>query len=373
LKVDSTNFSYSSYAGFKGNGTLTNCNFTYNKFGVDGRIIANNCNISNNQTGAFCYFNSKISNSIIDSNSIKGIVVFTNDTIVDNKIEYNGIGLDVSNGASFISRNYINNNNIGIKLGSPNCNLYCNRICSNVANDVYVSTTSNVNISQNYWCTADSATVSSHVFDGYDNVSLGLADFTPIDTFQCYLYPTCSSFFYVYPDSNAQYYYWAVNMATGIPPLSYLWNWGDGNTSNTAYPSHTYNNPGYYYISLTITDSINCEHSYTYSDYFDKNIDQIIYINVISPAQIGIQEIKNNLHFSLFPNPFSSSATLMLSAPVLNAKLSIYDMIGKEVKRIENLNGKEIIIQKENLKTGMYFFKIEDNKGFVGNGKFVVE
>jgi PKD repeat protein len=45
------------------------------------------------------------------------------------------------------------------------------------------------------------------------------------------------------------------NPSGGSPPYSYYWNFGDGTTSSDAYPSHTYNNPGNYQISLTLTDS----------------------------------------------------------------------------------------------------------------------
>ena len=90
---------------------------------------------------------------------------------------------------------------------------------------------------------------------------------------------------------------------------------------------------------------------------------------------IGISSItdKPNMHIDVFPNPFSSSTTIQLSKPIHSATLSIYDILGKEIKHTENLSGKEIIIQKENMKTGMYFFTIEDRSGFVGNGKFMVE
>jgi hypothetical protein len=90
---------------------------------------------------------------------------------------------------------------------------------------------------------------------------------------------------------------------------------------------------------------------------------------------IGISPIadKPNMHLDIFPNPFSSSTTIKLSKSLQSATLIIYDELGKEIKRIQNLNEKEIFIQKENLKAGMYFFIIEDWNGFEGEGKFVVE
>jgi len=78
-------------------------------------------------------------------------------------------------------------------------------------------------------------------------------------------------------------------------------------------------------------------------------------------------------HLLVYPNPISTSSTLQLSKPLQNATLSIYDVLGKEVKTLQNLNGTEIKINREEMKSGMYFFRLEDKEGFVGNGKMIVE
>ena len=88
---------------------------------------------------------------------------------------------------------------------------------------------------------------------------------------------------------------------------------------------------------------------------------------------VGIDEWESLSEINIFPNPFNFSTTIQLSKPLQSATFRIYDILGKEIKHKENLSGKEIIIQKENMKTGMYFFTIEDRSGFVGNGKFMVE
>ncbi|MFC1948478.1 PKD domain-containing protein, partial [Chloroflexota bacterium] len=37
-------------------------------------------------------------------------------------------------------------------------------------------------------------------------------------------------------------------------PYSYLWEFGDGETSTDENPSHSYDDSGYYTVSLTVTD-----------------------------------------------------------------------------------------------------------------------
>ncbi|CAN5717415.1 hypothetical protein BH10BAC3_BH10BAC3_17320 [soil metagenome] len=43
-----------------------------------------------------------------------------------------------------------------------------------------------------------------------------------------------------------------------VPVVSYLWNFGDGNTSTTAQPQHVYNNNGVYKVTLTVKTAEGC-------------------------------------------------------------------------------------------------------------------
>ncbi|NVO03232.1 MAG: T9SS type A sorting domain-containing protein [Bacteroidetes bacterium] len=183
----------------------------------------------------------------------------------------------------------------------------------------------------------------------------------------------CSANFSLVPDLILPHLYNATNLSYGTPPISYVWDWGDGNTSNTAAPSHTYGAEGFYNICLSITDGTGCTSTYCDSTFLLKTSNSIVNIVVIDGTTVDVQEIENNFTKNLSPNPFSTFCNLSFTKPLLNAKLRIYDNLGKEVRQITNLSGKEIKIKKENLKSGIYFLKIEDKNGFVGNGKMVVE
>lgn len=48
----------------------------------------------------------------------------------------------------------------------------------------------------------------------------------------------------------------------GSDIVNYLWDFGDNTTSSTFEPTHTYNQPGAYRITLTVTNSCNCSATY---------------------------------------------------------------------------------------------------------------
>lgn len=62
------------------------------------------------------------------------------------------------------------------------------------------------------------------------------------------------------------------NNSTEIPNIvSYLWNFGDGNTSTLENPVHTYTNSGNYNVTLTVTDINTCVTSVTKNNYIRIN------------------------------------------------------------------------------------------------------
>ncbi|OFX44973.1 MAG: hypothetical protein A2046_14935, partial [Bacteroidetes bacterium GWA2_30_7] len=174
---------------------IDSCNFIYNtNYGVYGftSTFLNYCFISNNNTGVYFAHYNKIMNSIIDSNTIKGIYLwYYHDTIVNCQIRNNGIGIydSIYDNNNFIYRNIIENNFIGIKLKGSQENISCNKICNNTFYDLYSNVVSGSNciVENNYWCTIDSISTTTRIYDGYDNINLGLISFMPLDTLQCYL------------------------------------------------------------------------------------------------------------------------------------------------------------------------------------------
>jgi hypothetical protein len=84
-----------------------------------------------------------------------------------------------------------------------------------------------------------------------------------------------------------------------------------------------------------------------------------------------INELSNNSEIRIFPNPFESILNIHLVKSLTNGELILYDEFGKEVLRKENIKGNEIPVQRNNLASGIYFFRLLENGEPVFNGKVV--
>ena len=143
-------------------------------------------------------------------------------------------------------------------------------------------------------------------------------------------------------------------------PLTWSWDFGDGNTDTTQNPTHVYANPGMYNVCLTVSNNCNS----------DTICDSVAILSTgINQYLITVDELK------VYPNPVSTFITVLVN-PALkmeNGTLRIYGLYGNEVRRIETITTQKIIIDAKELAAGMYFYKLIDNDTIIGSGKFIVE
>ncbi len=66
--------------------------------------------------------------------------------------------------------------------------------------------------------------------------------------------------------------------------INYNWDFGDGNISTDATPSHTYSEPGFYTVTLTVIDNENCGQSLVKTDYI--NVWSVFPSSNVSPTGV---------------------------------------------------------------------------------------
>jgi len=76
----------------------------------------------------------------------------------------------------------------------------------------------------------------------------------------------------------------------------------------------------------------------------------------------------------IYPNPFNGKATFISATETIyaNASFIVFDIMGKEVKRMENMNAFEFEIDMNGFANGLYFYKYIGNEIVLSSGKFVI-
>lgn len=88
----------------------------------------------------------------------------------------------------------------------------------------------------------------------------------------------------------------------------------------------------------------------------------------------GINELNSKYSIILFPNPASESVQLNINSPkqLINNELKLIDAYGKEVRSI-NFNENFVVIKRNELKSGVYFYSLKTEDNTVLTGKIVFE
>ncbi|MGZ3864964.1 MAG: T9SS type A sorting domain-containing protein [Bacteroidia bacterium] len=189
LNMSRTSFdhNFSCLSGFTYSGSVfvDSCNFSNSQSGVgDGGSGAGYYSLTNsffkdNAYGANYVDNQDFTNCTFCSNQI---ALYTwNGTISNCKIINNNIGYKPANAQSVtISGCIIADNNTGIILNSQSPNsMHNNTICNNHTYNVVHQGTYTEDMTNNCWGDTVAAHISQKIYDGYDNISLGLITFSP--------------------------------------------------------------------------------------------------------------------------------------------------------------------------------------------------
>ena len=202
---DYCEFQYANYAvdiGWFGSGpgpvSISHSKFIYNERGTYGyanfTLYISDCLFENNNhaiSSAYTYVeNSKLVNNVYGSYLI-GEISFHNCILCGHDIAMevgggpienclifnNNIGIRSYGTLSNVDSNTIVYNDIGLEI-SFELGVF-NTICHNFSYNVKNLNSFNVDISNNCWCSIDSAEIANTIYDGYDDASLGIMSFVP--------------------------------------------------------------------------------------------------------------------------------------------------------------------------------------------------
>jgi hypothetical protein len=137
--------------------------------------------------------------------------------------------------------------------------------------------------------------------------------------------------------------------------------------------------PGQSGSSLFYTDNIDY---YTFgvlnfsTQYRHYKINQNVFYqlkNIIENYATSVTETSaGGNKVNIYPNPFSSYATIQLSNPVTHANLSLFNATGEVVREIQNISGQEIILAREDLPEGVYFIRLTQGEKVITTGNLII-
>ncbi|WP_026776092.1 T9SS type A sorting domain-containing protein [Polaribacter sp. Hel_I_88] len=110
----------------------------------------------------------------------------------------------------------------------------------------------------------------------------------------------------------------------------------------------------------------------------DKKISYIAKAYSLTTFVIDVSSSLSNSDFNkdelkVYPNPFETHCNFKFSRSLSNGELIIYDISGKEVKKVKRINSKEITVKRDSLKSGIYFYKLSEDKKVLAEGKLSIK
>ena len=140
---------------------------------------------------------------------------------------------------------------------------------------------------------------------------------------------------------------------------------------NSGYVSSTTNNLDFGYFTLESAPNFlpaNCA-------YFSLQ-DLVMYpiINVCT-STLGITEVKsmNDISIAASPNPFTNATNISIQGLSEKYDFELYDVTGRLYKSIVSLNTDHLLLSREDLASGIYFYRIVTSSGKSVNGNLVIE
>jgi|GEM_PF-1624618 len=171
-------------------------------------------------------------------------------------------------------------------------------------------------------------------------------------------YTPCQIYLAIYPDSTMPGWYYGVLYTSGATNLTYLWDFGDGTTSNLLYPTHTYASPGRYTICLTVSDSSGCSYTFCDSSFYAYKYGggPMDHFQVGKVIALGVENISTANGVAVYPNPTSKELSIDASGQKID-RATIYDIHGQIV--IDASSPAQNKVDVSSIAPGIYFIEVQ--------------
>lgn len=90
------------------------------------------------------------------------------------------------------------------------------------------------------------------------------------------------------------------------------------------------------------------------------------------PCNVGVGGFFEDQVISIYPNPFSMESTLETGQVLRGTTLTLCNSFGQTVKQINNIRGQKVIINRENLASGLYFIQLIDENKILSTNKLII-
>jgi hypothetical protein len=131
---------------------------------------------------------------------------------------------------------------------------------------------------------------------------------------------------------------------------NFIWNFGDGNSSNESNPFHEYDFDGIYNVELIVIND--CGN--------DTIIKEIVVIKT------ALKDIASNVFYHVYPNPFQDQLNIVFDGNfAIKNTIQIIDLTGKELyeEQFDASSNALKTIQMPDLSAGVYFLSIKNELG----------
>ncbi|HTL80269.1 MAG TPA: T9SS type A sorting domain-containing protein, partial [Bacteroidia bacterium] len=103
-------------------------------------------------------------------------------------------------------------------------------------------------------------------------------------------------------------------------------------------------------------------------DNMNDTVDGFKVITLLSnPA--GITGHADQIAIEIYPNPFSQTTTLHSETEWRNATITITNTLGETVNVLENVNGNDVKIERNDLAAGIYFITVTQDETLIAKLK----